>query len=351
MQAGPTGRLLRRALRLGLPETGNSSIRWPTNVATCPGANTSKEDRCLGGLGHFVFQLRRPFAPGGNRRRLRQRHRQRHGQHRLRERRRRNIGSSVPLHDLRKRLPHPHHRPLQPERLTGPAQLFLRINDAVTEDRAGKSVEYLAMTPDGKKVYFTSAEQLNAKTGHQHRPLHVDEEEHHPRPLISKGDEPGAGEPRRLQRPVPQVRVKPISFNGIHLRPGGLGRQLPRGQLRSRPKNGDIYFLSPEQLDGSHGDPDQENLYDYRDGRFSTSPPSNPARSPASPTTEAEILQRHPVARMEVTPDGSQWPSSPPARSPNTTTPGTSRCTFTTLHPKGRLRLLHTRVAPRRHPT
>ena len=31
-------------------------------------------------------------------------------------------------------------------------------------------------------------------------------------------------------------------------------------------ENGDIYFYSPEQLDGTRGVPGQQNLYDYRDG-------------------------------------------------------------------------------------
>ena len=32
-------------------------------------------------------------------------------------------------------------------------------------------------------------------------------------------------------------------------------------------ENGDIYFFSPEQLDGTRGIPNQENLYDYRNGQ------------------------------------------------------------------------------------
>ncbi len=35
--------------------------------------------------------------------------------------------------------------------------------------------------------------------------------------------------------------------------------------------SGDIYFLSPEQLDGTRGIPNQENLYVFRNGASSTS--------------------------------------------------------------------------------
>ena len=53
----------------------------------------------------------------------------------------------------------------------------MRVDDAIhlrnVESR--EIVNYVAMTPDGTKVYFTSPEQLTSEdTDTQHRPLHVE---------------------------------------------------------------------------------------------------------------------------------------------------------------------------------
>ena len=44
---------------------------------------------------------------------------------------------------------------------SGPGKLFMRVDDAMTyEIAAGHSVQYVDMTPDGSKVYFTSSQDL-----------------------------------------------------------------------------------------------------------------------------------------------------------------------------------------------
>ena len=70
------------------------------------------------------------------------------------------------------------------------------------------------------------------------------------------------------------------------------------------PPNGDIYFYSPEQLDGTKGIPGQQNLYDYRDGAVhyvTTFSPESAVRR----TIGSQSCSRGPVARIDVSPDGT----------------------------------------------
>ena len=57
-----------------------------------------------------------------------------------------------------------------------PKRLYMRVDDAITyEVSRGKDVQYVGMTPDGSKVFFTSPDQAQPR-GHRRkrRPLHVD---------------------------------------------------------------------------------------------------------------------------------------------------------------------------------
>ncbi len=73
-------------------------------------------------------------------------------------------------------------------------------------------------------------------------------------------------------------------------------------------ENGDIYFFSPEQLDGTRGIPNQENLYDYRNGAvqyvatFTTGPFCY--HTPVPNLTDNGCSDT-PVVRMQVSPDDS----------------------------------------------
>ena len=72
-------------------------------------------------------------------------------------------------------------------------------------------------------------------------------------------------------------------------------------------ENGDIYFFSPEQLDGSRGIPNQENLYVYRNGKVQYVTTLTPAivllRASAKLIRRRCSDSRWP--RMQVTPDDS----------------------------------------------
>ena len=67
-------------------------------------------------------------------------------------------------------------------------------------------------------------------------------------------------------------------------------------------ENGDIYFYSPEQLDGAKGTPNQQNLYVYRDGQVqyvTTLTPGHYCLEGSASCSDG------PIVRMQVSPDGS----------------------------------------------
>ena len=72
-------------------------------------------------------------------------------------------------------------------------------------------------------------------------------------------------------------------------------------------ESGDIYFFSPEQLDGSRGIPNQENLYVYRNGAGPVRHhPHHRVRSASNADTAiGDGCSDTPIARMQVSPDGS----------------------------------------------
>ncbi len=194
-----------------------------------------------------------------------------------------------------RRLPHPdgrrRHRALRVRRLLRrrpaaattstvrrcpmqPSHLYMRVDGAVTYDVSqGHDVNYVGMTADGTKVYFTS--ERTADTGrHRHAARTSTCGERGRRDsltLISKADNSGT---RRTgnsdacnadfvhasaaSSPTTQLVLLPALDSGLG------GNCLSDNFIAS--ENGDIYFFSPEQLDGTRGVPNQENLYVYRDG-------------------------------------------------------------------------------------
>ena len=154
------------------------------------------------------------------------------------------------------------------------------------------------------------------------------EEEGHPLTLISKADPgspagpatPPPATPALVKRSDGSRRSKKKKFPGppsaassptrATLTPGSLGGARRQRHLRHRHRlqSGDIYFYSPEQLDGDRGVPGQENLYDYREG----APPVRRHPHPEATAVQigfggnesiGPICSAGPIARMEVTPD------------------------------------------------
>ena len=158
----------------------------------------------------------------------------------------------------------------------GGTHLYMRVNDALTYDVSqGKDVNYVGMTADGSKVYFTSAEPLTPDDHDTSVDLYMWSEETDSLTLLSIGDN-GAGNTDKCNASwttacdVEAVTTSYRTDNAIAA------------------ESGDIYFLSPEKLDGSRGVVNEENLYDYRDGRVQY-----------VTTFEPE----HPLMRIQVSPD------------------------------------------------
>jgi hypothetical protein len=192
-----------------------------------------------------------------------------------------------------------------------PLHLYMRVDDAVTYEIANaKIIHYLGMTEDGSKVYFTSAEALTTEDKDSSTDLYMwsehGAEEGHPLTLLSGGDnegetgEAGNSDGCSVSWTV-ACGVLPLNFYEYSALQGGRGGNgVSDTALASR--SGDIYFYSPEQLDGNDGVLGQQNLYDYREGR----PQFVASFVPGKFCTGGFIQACNgPVIRMNVSPDGA----------------------------------------------
>ncbi len=228
-----------------------------------------------------------------------------------------------------------------------PLHLYMRVNDAVTyeiaEDKATGEpavVNYVGMTPDGSKVFFTSEQHLTGEdTEHAGPSLYMwsaekAAEEKEPLTLLSKaapGSPPGAGDSAECQPALAKVYRNAFEEGGgpntVHPYPltpeapwtSGCGVRAidvyPYSAFRAGAggngisdsavaADGDIYFYSPEQLDGDRGVPGQENLYDYREGQPRYVTTLDPERT-CIETSQREACTEGPIVRIEVSPDDS----------------------------------------------
>jgi hypothetical protein len=188
--------------------------------------------------------------------------------------------------------------------------LFIRVNDSRTYDIAGgKPVRYAGSTADGKTVYATSAEQLTADDHDSSVDLFVwRESEPHSLTRVSVGSGGTAGDSDSCAASwVSQCGVGTISLNPYFGPPGGTAGQATGNGTSDGPiatANGDIYFESPEQLVVGKGEPDQVNLYLYRDGTVRYVTTMTTAITCDEENENIVACSQGPVARMEVTPSG-----------------------------------------------
>ena len=194
------------------------------------------------------------------------------------------------------------------------SHLYMRVDDTITYDvSAGHEVTYVGMTEDGSKVYFTSGEQLTSEDHDTSSDLYMwseeGEKEGHPLTLISKGNNSAkAGEPGNSDAcdvgfttkcgVLPYNQANPYFCEQY---PSGTGGNCLSDNFIAA-QNGDIYFISPEQLDGTRGIPNQENLYVYREGKVQYVT-SLTGPSYCWETYTAERCAH--VVRMQVSPDDS----------------------------------------------
>jgi hypothetical protein len=207
---------------------------------------------------------------------------------------------------------------------TYPGHFYMRVNGAVTFDVSqGHDVTYVGTTADYSKVYFTSEEQLTNEDHDASVDLYMwsqkGDEEGHPLVLVSKGNNAGnAGEPGQSDSCVGGFSISgegkskncdviTYSEQAYCQLTGGQGGNC-RSDNSIAAENGDIYFFSPEQLDGSRGIPNRLNLYDFRNGAVqfvaTFSGGQHCIESPVPGFTD-NACSATPIARLQVSPDDS----------------------------------------------
>jgi len=163
------------------------------------------------------------------------------------------------------------------------SHFYMRVDDAITYDLlGGKLANFLGMTDDGSRVYFSSREQLTPDdTDFFAFDVFEWNEETQELTKISKGN--GAGD------------SEDCSADGV-FRCSAQAIAPERTELDDRiaSENGDIYFFSPEQLDPDNpGVFNEKNLYVARNGTVKYVATLDPGTT---------------VNRMQISPDG-RWAS------------------------------------------
>ncbi len=147
--------------------------------------------------------------------------------------------------------------------------LYMNVGDSskTTELTPGakEGVLFDGMTSDGTKVFFSSEEHLtNQDSAHSGPDIYM-WEEGKPLTLISKGETETPGQPGDSSSCDPASNTKHVHWNttGTEANCGDVAIGGGGGVASG---DGTIYFLSPEQLDGSEGVPNAPNLYVVRPG-------------------------------------------------------------------------------------
>ena len=145
--------------------------------------------------------------------------------------------------------------------------------------RDGHYVEYVGTDAAGTKVYFLSDEQLTPEDQDSSTDLYLWSEETDSITLVSKAnvlggpgeagnsDDCTGGLETQQELLTTKCGVATYTqwfFCGAANEDQGGGNCLSDNSIA--PDSGDIYFYSPEQLDGLRGVPNQQNLYVYHEG-------------------------------------------------------------------------------------
>ena len=179
-----------------------------------------------------------------------------------------------------------------------PGRLYMRINDAATYEIAGEhEVTYVGMTPNGSKVFFTSPEQLTSEEHAEGTALYMwsaekAENDEPPLTLISIGSGGSAA----------SESCSASWTAGCGVIPARGSRSTDR---EIATETGEIYFYSPQQLDGPRGIRNQENLYVYRNGHPQFVASLTPGAECTGDGGFEEECGEGPLSRIQVAPNGA----------------------------------------------
>jgi hypothetical protein len=186
-----------------------------------------------------------------------------------------------------------------------PSHLYMRVDGAVTYDVSqGHDVNYVGTSGDGSKVYYSSDQQLTTDDTDNSIDLYMWSEATNSITRVSAGNN-GAGNSDACSVGfTAKCGVATFSTQSYCENVSGYGGNCISDNSIAA-ESGDLFFFSPEQLDGSRGIANHENLYDFRNGhvQYVTTFPSS---SPYCFTLYGYYPQCQPVqiVRMQVSPDG-----------------------------------------------
>jgi hypothetical protein len=183
----------------------------------------------------------------------------------------------------------------------------MRVDGSLTYDVShGHDVDYVGATEDGSKVYFTSSQRLTSDDTDSSKDLYMWSEATDSLTLISVGNNGNGNSDACDVDFASKCGVVMYSNSSYCQLSSGAGGNCHSDSFIAS-KAGDIFFFSPEVLDGSRGIPDRENLYDFREGAVhyvSTLTTGNFCFETPVEFISDEACSDTPVVRMEVTPDG-----------------------------------------------
>ncbi len=152
----------------------------------------------------------------------------------------------------------------------------------------GHRAHFVSMDRDGSRVYFTSDEKVTGDDTDEGIDLYMWEEQSGQVTRLSKGSGGSGNGNGCTVTWAPKCGVQTIDSTIDRLQSDEEEEIYTPDNWTSQ--TGEIYFYSPEQLDGSKGSANQRNLYLYRNG---------------APQYVATLTAAKPAARMQVAPDGA----------------------------------------------
>lgn len=175
---------------------------------------------------------------------------------------------------------------------TSSGALYMKVDDASTyEVSDGKGANYVGMTPDGSKVFFTSNEQLTPEDTDSSTDLYMWSESTGGLKEISIGNNGGGNSNSCGAEWTPGCDVAPVDTSLVEF------------DSAIAAETGEIYFFSPEQLDGTKGVEGLQNLYVYRGGEDRFVATFDPG-SDCIPFGIVPHCSVGPIDRIDVAPSG-----------------------------------------------